>query len=206
MIAPAPGSRIWPGQSRTVWGRGAAPRLPCQTPDLSSVTTVRGPAAPLGYHSAGSAWFDCSATPSRSSSKGPPGWTSSVIAALACPADAGLDIGTALPWRARQTPALTLAQRRSSTARRAAAATSCYLTRGPQPGSPRRLRRRMTAMSMTATAAIASRTTTKPIGALIKYAQIAKAVQMTKPNTASHSRNVRALMAGAAPPIPDVGS
>jgi len=35
-------------------------------------------------------------------------------------------------------------------------------------------------MSMTATAAIASRTTTRPIGALIKYAQIAKAVQMTK--------------------------
>jgi hypothetical protein len=29
---------------------------------------------------------------------------------------------------------------------------------------------------------------------------------MTKPNTASHSRNVRALMAGGAPPIPDVGS
>ena len=61
-------------------------------------------------------------------------------------------------------------------------------------------------MSMTATAAIASRTTTRPIGALIKYTQIAKAVQMTKPNTASHSRNVSALMAGAAPPIPDVGS
>ena len=61
-------------------------------------------------------------------------------------------------------------------------------------------------MSMTATPAIASRTTTRPIGALIKYAQIAKAVQMTKPNTASHSRNVSALMAGAAPPIPDVGS
>jgi len=61
-------------------------------------------------------------------------------------------------------------------------------------------------MSMTATAASASSTTTKPIGALIKYDQIAKAVQMTKPNTASHSRNVRALMAGTAPPIPDVGS
>ena len=61
-------------------------------------------------------------------------------------------------------------------------------------------------MSMTATAAIASRTTRRPIGALIKYAQIAKAVHMTKPNTASHSRNVSALMAGAAPPIPDVGS
>jgi hypothetical protein len=85
-------------------------------------------------------------------------------------------------------------------------ATSCYLTPELQPGSPRRLRRRMTAMSMTATAAIASRTRRRPIGALIKYAQIAKAVQMTRPNTASHSRNVRALMAGAAPPIPDVGS
>jgi hypothetical protein len=54
----------------------------------------------------------------------------------------------------------------------------------------------------------ASSTTTKPIGALIKYDQIAKAVQMTKPNTASHSRNVRALMAGTAPPItfPRAGS
>src|SRR5215216_5376822 len=62
---------------------------------------------------------------------------------------------------------------------------------GLQPGSPRRLRRRMTTMSMTATAASASSTTTKPIGALIKYDQIAKVVQMTKPNTASHSRNVR---------------
>jgi hypothetical protein len=61
-------------------------------------------------------------------------------------------------------------------------------------------------MSMTATAASASSTATKPIGALIKYTQIAKAVQMTKPNTASHSRNVRALIAGAALPIPAVGS
>jgi hypothetical protein len=82
-------------------------------------------------------------------------------------------------------------------------ATSCHATPGLQPGSPRRLRRRMTAMSMTATAASTTSTTTKPIGALIKYAQIAPAV---KPNTASHSHNVRALMAGAAPPIPDVGS
>jgi hypothetical protein len=64
----------------------------------------------------------------------------------------------------------------------------------------------MTAMSMTATAASASSTTAKPIGALIKYAQIAKAVQMTEPNIASHNRNVRALTAGTAPPIPDVGS
>jgi hypothetical protein len=61
-------------------------------------------------------------------------------------------------------------------------------------------------MSMTATAASASSTTTKPIGALIKYSQIAKAVQMTKPNTASHRRKVRALMARAAPPMPAVGS
>jgi hypothetical protein len=61
-------------------------------------------------------------------------------------------------------------------------------------------------MSMTATAASASSTATKPIGALIKYTQIAKAVQMTKPNAASHSRNVSALIAGAAPPIPAVGS
>ena len=61
-------------------------------------------------------------------------------------------------------------------------------------------------MSMTATAASASSTATKPIGALIKYTQIAKAVQITRPNTASHSRNVRALIAGAAPPIPAVGS
>jgi hypothetical protein len=76
----------------------------------------------------------------------------------------------------------------------------------PQPGSPRRLRRRITAMSMTATAASASSTTTKPTGALIKYSQIAKAVQMTKPNTASPSRKVRALIAGAAPPILAVGS
>lgn len=64
----------------------------------------------------------------------------------------------------------------------------------------------MTTMSMRATAAIASSTITKPIGALIKYDQIAKAVQMTKPNAASHSRKVRALVAGAAPPIPAVGS
>jgi len=64
----------------------------------------------------------------------------------------------------------------------------------------------MTAKSMTATAASASSTTTKPIGALIKYNQIPKAVQMTKPKTASHSRKVRALVAGAAPPIPAVGS
>jgi hypothetical protein len=75
-----------------------------------------------------------------------------------------------------------------------------------QPDSPRRLRRRMTAMSTTAIAASASSTTMKPIGALIKYSQIAKAVQMTKPNTASHTRKVRALAAGAAPPIPAVGS
>jgi hypothetical protein len=64
----------------------------------------------------------------------------------------------------------------------------------------------MTAMSMTATAANASSTTTTPIGALIKYTQIANAVQMTKPNTPSQSRNVRGLVAGAAPPIPAVGS
>ena len=81
-----------------------------------------------------------------------------------------------------------------------------HLTPGLQPGSPRRLRRRMIAMSMTATAASANSTATKPIGALIEYAQIAKAVQVTKPNAASHSRNVRALRAGAAPPIPAVGS
>jgi hypothetical protein len=61
-------------------------------------------------------------------------------------------------------------------------------------------------MSMTATADIASSTTMKPIGASIKYSQIAKAVQMTKPNTASQSRRVSALMAGAAPPTPAVGS
>ena len=61
-------------------------------------------------------------------------------------------------------------------------------------------------MSMAATAASASSTTTTTIGALIKYSQIAKAEQMTKPNTASHSRKVRALVAGAAPPIPAVGS
>jgi hypothetical protein len=59
---------------------------------------------------------------------------------------------------------------------------------------------------MTATAASTSSTATKPIGALINYTQIAKAVQMTKSNTASHSRPVRALIAGAAPPIPAVGS
>jgi hypothetical protein len=29
---------------------------------------------------------------------------------------------------------------------------------------------------------------------------------VTKPNTASHNRKVRALTAGTAPPIPDVGS
>ena len=61
-------------------------------------------------------------------------------------------------------------------------------------------------MSMTATAASASSTTTKASGALIKYSQIAKAVQMTKPNMASHSRKVRALVAGAAPPVLAVGS
>ena len=61
-------------------------------------------------------------------------------------------------------------------------------------------------MSMTATAASTRSTAMKPNGALIKYSQIANAVQMTKPNTASHSRKVRALVAGAAPPIPAVGS
>ena len=35
-------------------------------------------------------------------------------------------------------------------------------------------------MSMTATAASAISTATKPIGAFIKYTQIAKAVQMTR--------------------------
>ncbi len=61
-------------------------------------------------------------------------------------------------------------------------------------------------MSMTATAANASSTTTKPIGTSIKDSQIAKAAQMTKPNTASQSLSVRALRAGTAPPIPTVGS
>ena len=61
-------------------------------------------------------------------------------------------------------------------------------------------------MSMTATAANASSTTTTPIGALIKYIQIATAVQMAEPNTATYSLNVRALVAGAAPPILAVGS
>jgi hypothetical protein len=84
----------------------AARRLPCQTPDLSSITTVRGSAAPLRYHSAGRAWFDRSATPSRSSSKG----SRIDIERHRCPG---------MP--SRRCTAVTLAQRRSSTARRATA-------------------------------------------------------------------------------------
>ena len=61
-------------------------------------------------------------------------------------------------------------------------------------------------MSMIATAASTSITTGKTIGAPIRYIQIAKDVHRTRPNTASQSRNVRALMAGAAPPIPAAGS
>jgi hypothetical protein len=75
-----------------------------------------------------------------------------------------------------------------------------------QPGSPRRFRRTMTTMSMTAIAASTSSTAGKTSGASSTYNQIAKDVHRTKPNTARQSRNVRALMAGAAPPIPAAGS
>ena len=61
-------------------------------------------------------------------------------------------------------------------------------------------------MSIRLVAASTTSTTTKPVGTSITASQIARTEQVTNPNNASQSRNVKALEAGAAPPIPAVGS
>jgi hypothetical protein len=77
--------------------------------------------------------------------------------------------------------------------------------RPAQPGSPRRLRLSTTARS---TSAITARTAAAhPItGRPAAKANQAAPTQNTSPNVASRARSVNALRAGAAPPMPAVGS
>ena len=75
-----------------------------------------------------------------------------------------------------------------------------------QPGSPRALRRAITAMSTSATPARANSTIGRPHRHARHEEADPAAVQTTSPKTASPSRSVSADRAGGAPAKPAVGS